>query len=51
MLAHQVDDSRLVQAKLGLNCLKCRAIFPGHLDNARDGGIAHGRSIKGAAFL
>ena len=50
MFAHQVNDSGLIQAELGLNRLKCRTVLPSHLDNARDGGIAHGRGIKGAAF-
>jgi len=50
MFAHQVNDSGLIQAELGLNRFKCRTVLPSHLDNARDGGIAHVRGIKGAAF-
>jgi hypothetical protein len=51
LLAHQIDDGGLIQAKLGLNCLKGRTIFPCHFDNARDGGIAQGRSIADAAMI
>jgi hypothetical protein len=42
VLAHQVNNSGLIQAKLGLNCLKGRTVFPSHLDNARNGGVAQG---------
>jgi hypothetical protein len=46
MPAHQVNDSGLIQAKLGFNRLKCRTVFPSHFDNARDAGIAQSQSIE-----
>jgi len=50
LFAHQVNHSGLIQAELGLDRLKCCSVLPSHLDNARDGGFAQGRSIAGAAF-
>ena len=35
---HQGDDFRFVQAELERNSVKRRAIFPGHLDHAVEGG-------------
>ena len=51
VLTHQVDDSGLIQAKLGLDRLKGRTVFPRHLDNARDGGFAQSRIITDTAFI
>lgn len=51
MPAHQGDDSRLIQAKLRLNRLKCRAIFPSHFHNARDAGIAQCRGATDVVVL
>jgi hypothetical protein len=33
VMAHQPDDTRLVQTKLGLNSLEWRPVFPCHLND------------------
>ena len=50
MPSHQVNDSGLIQAKLGFNRLKGRTIFPRHLHNARDAALGQNQSIIGAEF-
>ncbi len=40
MEAHEVDHPGLVQAELRFNGFKSSAVFPSHLDNARDVGFS-----------